>query len=79
MIIKNDSDSFSEIVVQDTVSLRALRQELQDLRNTPDPVRPTNAELIDWAQTQHPFFIMKQVKKNRIDELVSKIDQLTAL
>lgn len=79
MIIKNDADSFSEVVVNDTVSLRALRQELADLRATPNPTRPTNAELIDWAETQHPFFIMKQTRRNRIDELVAKIDQLTAL
>lgn len=74
MIIKNSADSFSEVVVQDTVSLKELRQELQALRDEPALTPPTNAELVDWAKEEHPFFKMKQARRTRIDELREKIN-----
>lgn len=73
MIIKNSADSFSEVVVQDTVSLKELRRELQALRDEPALTPPPNSELVDWAREEHPFFKMKQARRTRIEELRNKI------
>lgn len=79
MIIKQDADTFVEVVVQDTLSLKELRRELQALKDEPDPIRPPNAELIDWAIENHPFFITKQTRRNRIEDLKRKIAKYEVL
>ena len=70
-IVKKDQNTAIRFrVVEETIYLPPLKQEVEDLKAELAEPEPSDQDLITWAKENHPFYLRDTTNiQNRIDEL----------